>query len=67
MTQDGLLIIRTVFTTIWTLFNGWKVPGTNVTPAAWALFILAAAAGIRHFKSIMNAAGGHSPDSGGKG
>lgn len=37
MTNDALLVVETLFSTIWSLFTSWYIPGTNVTPAV-ALF-----------------------------
>lgn len=47
MTSDGILILRSVFQTIWTLFTSWHIPGTNTTPATWFLLLLSAGVGIR--------------------
>lgn len=33
MTNDALAVVTTLFSTIWSLFNSWYIPGTNVTPA----------------------------------
>lgn len=38
MVPDAVLVVKCLFTTIWSLFNSWKIPGTNVTPAMWAIF-----------------------------
>lgn len=40
MSADVLLLLRGLFSALWTLVNGWYLPGTNVTPAAFALAIL---------------------------
>lgn len=40
MTSDAILVLQTLFTTIWRLFTSWHIPGTNVTPGAWAFFAL---------------------------
>lgn len=37
MTDDALLVLKTLFQTIFSLFTSWHIPGTNVTPAV-ALF-----------------------------
>lgn len=54
MTQDAYLIIRTTFSSIWTLFTGWHIPGTNVSPGAWFLFLVAAGIGLRSLKRIIS-------------
>lgn len=33
MTDDALLVVKSLFTTIFSLFTSWYIPGTNVTPA----------------------------------
>lgn len=53
MTQDAYSIISTTFAQIWRLFNSWFIPGTNVTPAGWFLFLIVAGLGIRTFKRII--------------
>lgn len=40
MTADAVSVVQLIFTTIWTLFNSWHIPGTNVTPAMMFIFIL---------------------------
>lgn len=40
MSADGVSLLRGLFTAIWQLFNGWYLPGTNVTPGAFALAVL---------------------------
>ena len=33
MTDDALLVLQTLFQSIFSLFTSWYIPGTNVTPA----------------------------------
>lgn len=33
MTNDALLVLNTLFRSIFSLFTSWYIPGTNVTPA----------------------------------
>ena len=33
MTNDALSVVGTLFGAVFTLFNSWYIPGTNVTPA----------------------------------
>lgn len=40
MTSDAILVIRTLFGSIWRLFTSWYIPGTNVTPASWHFLAL---------------------------
>ena len=42
MTADALLVLQTLFQSIWMLFNSWYIPGTNVTPAAFFIFLICA-------------------------
>lgn len=54
MTSDALLVLQSLFSTIWSLFTSFKIPGTNVTPAMWAFFLLFAALGLRLCARIFN-------------
>lgn len=40
MSADALSLLSGLFSGVWQLFTGWYLPGTNVTPAAFALAIL---------------------------
>lgn len=40
MTNDALAVLVCLFSNIWRLFNSWRIPGTNVTPAEGAFGIL---------------------------
>lgn len=40
MTNDALSVLDCLFSNIWRLFNSWRIPGTNVTPAEAAFGIL---------------------------
>lgn len=50
MTADALLVVRFLFTTIWSLFTSWYIPGTNVTPAAMGFFLLASVSILKILK-----------------
>ena len=54
MTSDSYAIISTTITQIWRLFTSWTVPGTNVTPGEWFMFLVVAGVAIRTFKRIMS-------------
>ena len=54
MTVEASTFLAGFFAHIWKLFNGWKLPGTNVTPIAWALFLLLLPVFIRLFKRLLN-------------
>ncbi len=40
MTNDALSLLGGLFSAVWQLFNGWYLPGTNVTPFAFSVSIL---------------------------
>lgn len=40
MSADALSLLGGLLSAVWSLFTGWHLPGTNVTPAAFALAIL---------------------------
>lgn len=40
MSADALSVLSGLFSAVWQLFTGWYLPGTNVTPAAFAISIL---------------------------
>lgn len=42
MTSDVISILQLLFTTVWSLFTSWYIPGTNVTPASFFFFLLSA-------------------------
>lgn len=59
MTNDALICLGGVFSTIWRLFTSWTIPGTNgVTPAMAFLFILVAGMSLRFALRVL----GLSPD-----
>lgn len=57
MTNDSLLVLETLFQTIWRLFTSWNFPGTNVTPAEMFLFLISAGIGLRYVLMFL-----HSPN-----
>lgn len=50
MTADALLVVQFLFTSIWSFFTSWYIPGTNVTPAAMFFFIMAVTVVFRILK-----------------
>lgn len=40
MTSDALASVQMLFSSIWSLFTGWNLPGTHMSPAEWAFFAL---------------------------
>lgn len=68
MTADALMVVRFVFTQIWRFFNSWYFPGTNVTPAGMAFFVLASTLIIKIVKVYLlegDSGGGKSGKNGG--
>lgn len=59
MTNDALSVLNCLFQTIWSLFTTWHIPGTNVTPAGFFLFLISASIGFRYVLSFL-----HSPNNG---
>lgn len=53
MRADALRIIQTLFGPIWSLFTSWYIPGTHVTPAEWAFFVLGSVLGIKVLKRLF--------------
>ena len=62
MTPGALDIVRVLFTSIWSLFTSWKIPGTGATPAAVAIFFLFAAVGIRIVRFVFTSNTGSPAD-----
>lgn len=63
MTSDTIQIVRFLFTTIWAMFTSWYIPGTNVTPAGMAFFLLVASFVLRTIGYVLNRSGAFVPDS----
>lgn len=59
MTNDALAVLNCLFQTIWSLFTTWHIPGTNVTPAGFFLFLISAGIGLRYALMIL-----HRPNNG---
>lgn len=57
MSNDALLVLQTLFQTIWRLFTSWNFPGTDVTPAEMFLFLISAGIGLRYVLMFL-----HSPN-----
>lgn len=53
MTSDAILVVQCLFSTIWSLFTSWYIPGTNVTPAQFFLFLGSASLGITFIVRIL--------------
>lgn len=57
MTNDAVAVVKCLFQTIWQLFSSWHIPGTDVTPAAFALFLISSGIGLRYVLQFL-----HSPN-----
>ena len=53
MSNDALSVLECLFSTLWSLFTSWNIPGTNVSPAEMFLFLLAAGIGLRFVLSFL--------------
>lgn len=53
MTSDAILVVQCLFSTIWSLFTSWYIPGTNVTPAQFFLFLASASLGITFIVRLL--------------
>lgn len=54
MTTDALLVLEMLFELIWSLFTSWYIPGTRVTPAAWAFFMLGCVLVFKILKRVFS-------------
>lgn len=53
MSQDAILAISGGISQIWRLFTSWVIPGTDITPATWAMFSLFFVLFIRFIVRIL--------------
>lgn len=53
MTDEAMLVVKCLFSTIWSIFTSWHIPGTNVTPMAMSLFLIIACLGLRFLYSLL--------------
>lgn len=58
MSSDALLVVKSLFNTVWRLFNSWHIPGTDVTPAAFFFFLAAAGIGLTFVTRFLGSGGG---------
>ena len=54
MSLDAFTIIARAFSILWNLFNGWYIPGTQMTPAALFFLYLVASLTLRFFHRITD-------------
>lgn len=62
MSSDALLVVKTLFTSIWSLFVSFDIPGTHTTPAEWAIFSLVFVLGVKTAKALISGNSGGSDD-----
>lgn len=67
MTNDAVLVLQSLFQTIWRLFTSWHIPGTNVTPASFFLFLSVAGIGLTFVLRFLGIGGGVSVSGGVRG
>lgn len=53
MSENALLAVQCIFGNAWRLFNSWKIPGTNISPAMWFIFILVGFMGFKLVFSLL--------------
>lgn len=53
MTNDAILAIQCIFTQTWRLFTSWHIPGTNISPASWAIFAVVFYIGLKMVFGIL--------------
>lgn len=58
MTQDGILVLECLFDTLWMLFTSWHIPGTQVTPGGFLVFLAFAGLILRWLSRIFDVAFG---------
>lgn len=54
MTSDAVLVLQCLFSTIWSLFFSFEIPGTHTTPAEWAVFSLLFVIILRFVKRLLS-------------
>ncbi len=53
MTGDALLVVQFLFSTLWRFATSFYFPGTNVTPAAMAFFLLSSFVILKFVKRYL--------------
>lgn len=54
MTQDAFSVVQLLFSSVWSLFTSWNIPGTNVTPGGFAVFLAFAFIMIRFVHNLLH-------------
>lgn len=66
LTSNALAVLQTLFQSGWYLFTSVDIPGTAVSPAELAVFVLFAVLGIRVIKGLFGGTGSKSSGGGSK-
>lgn len=53
MTQDFLNGLSMIFNIGWSLLTSFKIPGTNVTPAAFMLFVMVSGISLKFLVNLF--------------
>ena len=53
MSNDAILVLKCIFQNIWLIFTSWYIPGTNVTPASFFMFIAVCGLAFRFIYRII--------------
>lgn len=53
MSSDFFLGLQMIFNIGWTVLTSFKIPGTNVTPAAFLLFITVSGLSLKFIRSLF--------------
>lgn len=52
MTSEVLSFLKGVIAVLFSLFTSWRIPGTDVTPGMWILFLLSVVVLFRFLKKL---------------
>lgn len=58
---DFLDILNFIFVDLWEFFTSWYIPGTTVTPAAWAISGLVLVKVVQIVRTIFDIKNGDDP------
>lgn len=62
MTLDAILVVKFLFSSAWSFFTCFTIPGTNVTPAEWGFFAMLVMFVARLVRSYFTNYGGGDGD-----
>lgn len=52
MTNEALQFVSGFLSNVWQFFTGWYLPGTNITPASLAIFLIIVGITIRFARTL---------------